>query len=66
MDFDDHESFLGADGKEIDYLDAEAAPFVATDNEALDEAGRRADAWEHRENACAAMVTYHSMGEMKT
>ena len=61
-DFDDRESFLDADGKEIDYLDAEDATFVGTDMEALVESGRRADAWELRASACAARVTYHSRG----
>ena len=59
-DFEDYDSYVDADGKEIDYSDA--VEFVGTTEEASNEAERRVDAWEEREDACAAKVTYHSMG----
>ena len=64
MDFDDHESYLDTDGREIDRSDA--AVFIGTDEDAIAEADRRSFAWEDREDVCAAIVTYHSMGEVKT
>ena len=64
MDFEDHDSYVDADGKEIDYSDA--VEFVGTVEEASNEAKRRADAWEEREDACATKVTYHSMGTVQS
>ena len=62
-DYEDHESYVDADGKEINYSDA--ATFVGTHEEAVTESERRANAWEERKDACCAKVTHHSMGVVK-
>ena len=59
-DFGGSESYVDAEGKQIDYSDA--VIFVGTNEEASTEGERRADAWEERANACAAKITHHSMG----
>ena len=64
-DYDDTTEYIGPDGESIDDCEAKRNPFIGTLNEAAEEADRRANRWEEREDCCAAQVTYHSMGKVK-
>lgn len=61
-DFDDNLEYLGPDGENIDEDTAKRHPFIGDYSAARDEADRRADRWEQREDAFPARVTAHSMG----